>query len=737
MNSGEWFTARELARLPGMPRTARSVRRIADREHWTSRRRKDSSHAWEYPLDSLPGVTRREILKHQKRDAAQAFRREKPILKRPKKPELSGDALFEDNAKFLNQIESSPKTARRFRARKELAKFFDAQLRERPKGWTKDKTAKNIVIAYESRALDDEISPETRAEITSFCAASLQQWLRLWRARQFRKLGGLYGNRKGSGLIEEGGALYWYIVSYMAEHPSASVKAIHKGAVLKFGAECVPSVSRTRRFCAKHRKDHPQEHMKIRSPEKYRSKYESAAGSASEEITSLNQVWEMDSTIADVIFADGRRYALIGVIDVYSRRAMLQVTEHSNSPAISLLLKRGIKEWGVPEAVRIDNGKDYVSNQVEEALFGLGCEKLTCQPFEPKQKPFVERLFKTFLHDVVPELPGYCGHNVAERQEIRARGTIKMSLTPERFQEFADNWCANPYARDVHTGFDGELKGKTPDQVAREWMGEIRRPNERALDALLSPAPGNGGIRIVTKKGIRVEGHTYWDDGAEIYIGQEVKVKFANNDLGTLNVHDLDGRYLFEALCEEVRGISAEEAIRARKRQNARVNATVRNWREKGREYDIPNVWQHKEAADKEAANKVVAFERPGTPYSTPALDGAAEAAEAMDCRVPVSTLTPEQESECEDHLVQLRSQNFEEPLNADEREMVEVRRILVMKKRRDEGEKFSPQKLEWLDAQLETPAVIGFLKFCKPFGLEPIAKIDAMYGPRVMAAAG
>ena len=78
----------------------------------------------------------------------------------------------------------------------------------------------------------------------------------------------------------------------------------------------------------------------------------------------LNQLWELHSTPADVICGDGKRYAIVAAIDIWSRQARVLVVPTSRATAIAALPHRCILEWGVPEAVRTDEGKDYTSRHV-------------------------------------------------------------------------------------------------------------------------------------------------------------------------------------------------------------------------------------------------------------------------------------------------------------------------------------------------------------------------------------
>ena len=95
----------------------------------------------------------------------------------------------------------------------------------------------------------------------------------------------------------------------------------------------------------------------VTSPDLDRSRHAPAGGDASAGIKRLNQVWELDSTKADMMCKGGTRCSLVGSIDIWSRRFRILAVPESRATAIAALLRRCILEWGVPETVRTDPGQ--------------------------------------------------------------------------------------------------------------------------------------------------------------------------------------------------------------------------------------------------------------------------------------------------------------------------------------------------------------------------------------------
>ena len=59
----EWFSAKELTGLPGMPKSIQGTIKCAKREAWQSRPRQGRGGGREYHLSSLPPETRLELAK--------------------------------------------------------------------------------------------------------------------------------------------------------------------------------------------------------------------------------------------------------------------------------------------------------------------------------------------------------------------------------------------------------------------------------------------------------------------------------------------------------------------------------------------------------------------------------------------------------------------------------------------------------------------------------------------------
>jgi len=433
------------------------------------------------------------------------------------------------------------------------------------------------------------------------------------------------------------------VLRIMCRNPATSSLNIQRGLQGRFGMD-VPSASVINRFRIRWTEENEDLWLFYTNPDEWKSRRMFAFGSASEHIERLNQLWEADSTPADVMLADGR-HSIIGMIDVYSRRLRLLVSKTSRAVSVTALLRHCIIDWGVPEVLKTDNGKDYVSSHVVITLDHLGITQKLCRPFHGWEKPHIERSFKTFLHGLVELMPNYIGHNVVERQAIRARESfaerimdknsepVEINMTSRELQKFCDEWTNFVYHHDRHEGLDG----KKPIDMARNWRQPIRRITDmRALDMLLLPAPDNGGKRTISKKGIRIDNRLYQSPEFAGYVGETVYVLLDPADLGTVyvyTVNDHDERYFLCPAIDPVwLGIDlAGFASLSKKHQDKYMREKKRELTKLGKEEGSREAYQDYMELRKSQVDNIIEFPGSAMDYSTPMLVEAGKAVAASD----------------------------------------------------------------------------------------------------------
>lgn len=619
--------------------TPQAVRRRGLKECWGFRTRKARGGGREWHVQTLPEAIQNLVTCYLK------------DIKQQQLDRITCSSIDKTNKGFQDTIPvSSPtgittKQQLRAESRSMVVRIFTAWCEA---GNLKLSTAREMFChLYNDDAEKNLQVPEWVTEnISHLSAKSLFNWEKTLKSEGMSGLSGAYGtHRKGSGKIDCNDDMKDLIVALIHKHPHTSVRNIMRGLEARFSRNELPSRRTLARWVTTYREQNQAVLLKNANPDGWRSKHQAAVGSASSHIIRLNQVWEYDSTIADVMLADGKRHAIIGIIDVWSRRVKFLVSRTSKTSAIKALTRQCILDWGIPEVAKTDNGKDYTSHELDRCLSWLGIHHDLCPPFSPEKKPHIERVFKTFLHGVFELLEDYVGHNVVDRKAIESRKSfaarlrhkehqdkpVSLGLTPEKLQEFCDHWTQNMYEREFHDS----LK-MSPFEKAISWRKGVRKlEDERPLDVLLSPAPSNQGWRTVTKKGVKVGGYIYAHPAlfieSEVPAGR-VQVLLDETDAGYVYCFTENSQFVCRAMCPDVLGIDPEQLARAcsiaQKQYNAEETKKLKAAAKRAKvDTILSDIIAH--AADN--AGKVCALPHRSEGYETPALTESGKAIAAMN----------------------------------------------------------------------------------------------------------
>ncbi|RZF83739.1 transposase [Pseudoalteromonas sp. CO325X] len=483
----------------------------------------------------------------------------------------------------LGGLESLPKKAEaKFRLTKLAAAFIQERRLPKKRGYDL------FCEGYNNGWLP--VEPELRIYVPSLSRITLLRWEKIVRENGPIGLVSRQG-KKVKSIIKNDECLQKFCIGMIYEYPHVKASQLRDGLISRFAGagKAIPSESATRRWLDDWKAENKSLYTKISNPDAWKNKFMSAMGKMDENITRINQLWEFDSTPADVMLTDGR-FSLIGIIDVYTRRPAVVVHPTSNSEGICLVIRKSILEWGIPEVARTDNGKDYTSIQIKSVFDALEIEHQTTRPFSGEEKPYIERFFKTFSHDIAELLTGYIGHNVSERQAIEARKTfaerlakrqksgsaqepIEVNLSAEQLQSFIDSWIENRYMHRPHSN----LNGKTPHDVYAASRDQIRVINdERLLDVMLQPVPSNRGLRSVGKEGIKVSGGVYIAPELGAIIGEEVFCKWDPQNVGRIYVFNrINKEFVCIAVDPEIEsaGLTRQEIAELAKKNQKAVTA--------------------------------------------------------------------------------------------------------------------------------------------------------------------
>ncbi len=539
-----------------------------------------------------------------------------------------------------------------------------------------------------------EVAHEMRHYIQHLSVRTLRAWFAAEREHGMLGLADDFGNRKGLCKLDAHPEIVKDIIGLIL-----TKTVVRPGLVFEYLSTKYPGKTKTfspktvERFIARWRKENDQIYAKLTDPDRWKNQYKVAFGSQSEAVTVLNALWSLDDTKADILCADGRHSAVF-LIDIYSRRIKILITKTVNAVTVGTLLRSGIIAWGAPQAILVDNGKVYCNTHIDGAMRSLEIKKLECTPYASEEKGIVERVQGTFQRDLLELLPGFVGHNVADRKRIEAKRafgqrtgdpveTFEVRMTGAELQAFANDWCESRYQHKPHTGLPiNPRTGEhfTPWERARSWHEPVRSVDERALDVLLLMV---GETRTVTKKGIVLDRARYIHAELVPHIGRQVIVRPDPDDLGKAIVHTAESHeFICIAESTERAGISLKEksaeATSIQKQHLRQASEIAKEARRAARQEDpVRRILQR----DRDSMAKIADFPSRTVTHVTRSVETAIEASDGL------------RESKVQKRKTSQRSTNGIE-LDIPHLTKIEMR----IRIRYALGRAFEPHEINWLN---------------------------------------
>lgn len=163
-----------------------------------------------------------------------------------------------------------------------------------------------------------------------------------------------------------------------------------------------------------------------------------------------NEQWAMDCSPSDVFTLlpghDVPTRCQLTVVQDTCTRAVLYARYSATTgydqiaPVFFQAIRRQSDQWpmcGLPDALVIDWGKNFVGRNFTLALDALGIKRVMSAPYHPQSKGKVERAIGVIHHKFEAQLPGYCGSD----------NTGEDCLTPGRdFKQLAPQvWLDRRY----------------------------------------------------------------------------------------------------------------------------------------------------------------------------------------------------------------------------------------------------------------------------------------------------
>lgn len=414
------------------------------------------------------------------------------------------------------------------------------------------------------------------------------------------------------------------IMVILADHKRSS-RTVMKLLAGKF--DQLPAPRTLRRFMSRIEEEQRVLLTATRDPDRFKSRYRPALGRMDATVSYAHEMWEIDTTKADVMCTDGRK-SILGIIDRWSRRSRFLVVESESAQSVRRMLVSTISAWGVmPGILKVDHGSGFINQSIITALDALGIVLDPCLPGHPEDKPHVERLFGTFNRERASLLKGFLGHNVAQAQQLRARAkkekgraVIEASIDSAELQRILDAWVDGEYHQRTHSSLGMSPMAKwqsspTPGRAA---------PSESLLKVALSAFVGHA---TVGKRGIRWKNGRYWAPALVAHMDRRVTLRRDEDDLGALFVFGEDGNYIDTAIDASRSGMSDQQyALAARRQFNAWIKEQRSELKKKQGAFSIDKAREQMLRAEAEAAGKLAHLPMPSRPLTTPVMDSIANA---------------------------------------------------------------------------------------------------------------
>jgi len=129
-----------------------------------------------------------------------------------------------------------------------------------------------------------------------------------------------------------------------------------------------------------------------------------------------NTVWAVDF-MSDTLYG-GRRFRTLNILDEGVREVLAIEVDTSLPAELVIRVLEQLTAWrGQPQAIRLDNGPEFLADRFASWCADRGVARRYIQPGRPNQNAFVEWFNRTFRHEV---LDAYVFESLEQVREISA-----------------------------------------------------------------------------------------------------------------------------------------------------------------------------------------------------------------------------------------------------------------------------------------------------------------------------
>lgn len=283
-----------------------------------------------------------------------------------------------------------------------------------------------------------------------------------------------------------------------------------------------------------------------------------------------NEWWIADNHTFDVIVVDknGKQHRPYLTAFMDARSGILTgyyITYNPSSEATLIALRKGILEYGIPDNIYVDNGREFLTFDIG----GLGHRRKKPKNGEERFEPpgvfkrlginmtnaivrnakakIIERRFRDVKDSLSRLFDTYTGGSVVEKPE-RLKGVLKKGeiYSDDEFQEYVEAVIDYYFNLQPYHGAVPADHGKLKMDVFNEHLIKKRTATAEALNLMLmrssrAQTVGRRGVHLDIAGG-RID---YWnDDFVHLMLGKKVYFRYDPDNLSEVRIYDLEDRYI-------------------------------------------------------------------------------------------------------------------------------------------------------------------------------------------------
>jgi len=547
-----WYSARELAGLPGMPGTERAIQIKAKREHWEGQARLGSK-AIEYSFAMLPEKTKAALIAA----AVTTDAPEKPVethvilsgcdVKKASRLNDSQASVMAARVSFVREIERMSQVVSQNRAILTLVALAKANE-------LSPYLAQQVVRANDRKTEDRTLSERT-----------LKRWLADFRAHG--EIGLAPARRKADMSVPSWADEF---LKHYQRPQKPSVEAAYeqfRQIHAEVHSSVCPSIHAVRRWLKKLSPE-AREHGRMGPHE---LKTLQAYNRRQADMLWPNDVWvadghTFDAEVINPLTGQIFRPEITLLIDWATRRIVGFSVNLAESTLATLdALRDGVTRCGMYKVFYVDNGSGFDNADVYEANDRLGGTITHSLPYNSQARGVIERSHKTILVRLAKTYDSYIGADMDKEAATKihklSRKQLALGLAPTpvpAFDAFFSDLAQalDDYNRRPHRGLPKfrdpqtlRLRHQCPMEAWKAAEAEGWEPlmaDADIVERLTRPQV----TRTTTRGQVRWNSGIYFLQELVDHHGEEVRVAFDFRDSKRVWVHTQDGELIGEALLD-------------------------------------------------------------------------------------------------------------------------------------------------------------------------------------------